>query len=385
MNITFLIGNGFDIQCGLKSSYIDFYRYILKEKYNINIEELGKDSKQIESSIDNLIYLEIYRNIDNLDNWADLEMSLGALTKDLHSKNKDSSDVASNFLHSYEELSMDLSAYLTKIQIQDKVNIDDDFSNELFITMDNFFANCLDQESEAIRSKLTNNRSNLTYNFISFNYTNTLEVIFDNCKLKSKNNIFFNPFTQTLNPNVIHVHGKVDRFLTLGLNDVSQLAVNFFDPDDVNDLLKPETLIASRDNMQRNAEKMIDTSGIIVIFGMSLGATDKYWWERIANWLLKNKERKLIIHHYEPNPSMVLPRTVRRRRVKRENNFISHLTNLDLSSDNISQLKKQMYIISGNNSILNIDLKKYLMALENNHSNIVEFDNKELKLTDVAT
>ena len=37
MEITFLLGNGFDIQCGLKTSYIDFYKYIL-EKIN---DELG--------------------------------------------------------------------------------------------------------------------------------------------------------------------------------------------------------------------------------------------------------------------------------------------------------------------------------------------------------
>ncbi|WP_429971400.1 AbiH family protein [Enterococcus sp. DIV0087] len=32
MNITFLLGNGFDIQCGLQTSYIHFYEYILKKK-----------------------------------------------------------------------------------------------------------------------------------------------------------------------------------------------------------------------------------------------------------------------------------------------------------------------------------------------------------------
>ena len=33
MKITFLFGNGFDIQCGLRTSYQDFYKYILNERY----------------------------------------------------------------------------------------------------------------------------------------------------------------------------------------------------------------------------------------------------------------------------------------------------------------------------------------------------------------
>ena len=39
MNITFLLGNGFDIQCGLQTSYINFYEYILKKKYSLELSQ----------------------------------------------------------------------------------------------------------------------------------------------------------------------------------------------------------------------------------------------------------------------------------------------------------------------------------------------------------
>ena len=34
----FVIGNGFDLQCGLKTGYKDFLTYILTEKYKNNID-----------------------------------------------------------------------------------------------------------------------------------------------------------------------------------------------------------------------------------------------------------------------------------------------------------------------------------------------------------
>ena len=54
MNITFLLGNGFDIQCGLKTSYFNFYEFILNDRYGINIEDeySGENFKKI----DNIIY-----------------------------------------------------------------------------------------------------------------------------------------------------------------------------------------------------------------------------------------------------------------------------------------------------------------------------------------
>ncbi|SOB47837.1 hypothetical protein LPICM17_410003 [Lactococcus piscium] len=39
MDITFLLGNGFDIQCGLKTSYLDFYNHILEKKYSIDLNK----------------------------------------------------------------------------------------------------------------------------------------------------------------------------------------------------------------------------------------------------------------------------------------------------------------------------------------------------------
>ena len=43
------------------------------------------------------------------------------------------------------------------------------------------------------------------------------------------------------------------------------------------------------------AKKIIQESHIICIFGMSMGNTDKIWWEEIIEWLVVNANNKLII------------------------------------------------------------------------------------------
>ena len=167
----------------------------------------------------------------------------------------------------------------------------------------------------------------------------------------------------------MNVHGVIDNFLILGLNDETQLATDFFDTTDLNDLIKPKSLENNREYMRRDAENLIGKSDIIVIFGMSIGATDKHWWERIANILINSKNKKLIIHYYEEKPSYLSSRKVRIRRESKENEFLSHLDNLDLTNEQIAQLREQIYIVTKSEHILKVDLKKYFNTNKSDNVN----------------
>lgn len=384
MNITFLLGNGFDIQCGLQTSYINFYEYILKKKYSLELFQ-EMDEKFV-SKIDNMIYSEIYKSKDSIETWADLEFQLGAFTKRLKEENQETG-IAERFLDDFETLREDLNEYLKGIQIQDNVQINADFSEILFTTMDKFFNGVLEQEHDEIQSMLSENtNSHFNYRFISFNYTNSLQLVLQNSSKDTKRNSFNNSnLNQNFNKAIINVHGVIDRFLTLGLNDESQLATDFFERDDLIDLLKPDSLANSREYRRRNAENVIENSDIIVIFGMSIGSTDKHWWEKIAEVLLKAKNKKLIIHLYEKEPSYLSSRKVRLRRKKKEDEFLSHLDNLDLSDEKISQLRKKIYIVTNSEYIINADLRKYLNQFESKQDNIIYFETQDNKLSETAT
>ncbi|MDB7361923.1 AbiH family protein [Enterococcus faecium] len=384
MNITFLLGNGFDIQCGLQTSYINFYEYILKKKYSLELFQ-EMDEKSV-LKIDNMIYSEIYKSKDDIQTWADLEFQLGVFTRRLKEEKEDAI-TAERFLEDFEILREDLNEYLKGIQIQDDVEISEDFSEILSTTMDKFFYGVLEQEHDEIKSMLgENTNSHFNYQFISFNYTNSLQIVLKNSSKNSKGNSFnSSSYSQNFNRAIINVHGVIDRFLTLGLNDESQLASDFFEREDLNDLLKPDSLTNSREYRRRDAESVIEKSDIIVIFGMSIGSTDKHWWERIAEILLKNSNKKLIIHLYDTEPSYVSGRIVRLRREKKENEFLSHLGNLDLSDEKVSQLRKQIYIVTNSQYIINADLRKYLNPVEIKSGTIIDFETKDNKLSETAT
>lgn len=188
MNITFLLGNGFDIQCGLKTSYTSFYEYILKKKYSLELSR-EMDEKSV-LKIDNMIYSEIYKSKDDIQTWADLEFQLGVFTRRLKEEKEDAT-TAERFLEDFEILREDLNEYLKGIQIQDDVEISEDFSEILSTTMDKFFYGVLEQEHDEIKSMLgENTNSHFNYRFISFNYTNSLQIVLKNSSKNSKGNSF---------------------------------------------------------------------------------------------------------------------------------------------------------------------------------------------------
>ena len=381
MNITFLLGNGFDIQCGLKTSYLDFYKHILRKKYSIEMNEDNVDiDEKLISKIDNIIYQEIYKFKDDIQTWADLEYQLGIFSIQLKRKGY-GTKLANRLLDDFDILQIDLNNYLKEIQIQDDVKIDEDFSEVLFKTMDEFFNGVTDVQYDEIKKTLVENRdSNFVYRFISFNYTNSLQKILENCGHIKKSNIFNGvDLEQMIYNSVENVHGVIGKDLLLGLNDESQVATDFFEKNDLTELLKPETLANSGDYRRKNAEDFIDSSDLIVIFGMSIGSTDKHWWEKIADILLKNKNKKLIIHFYvKKQDGYISQRMKNESRKKNEEKFIFKLDNLKLSEEQDLQLRKQIYIVTNSQYITNVDLSKYLNQDKNKSNNIIDFEAKDV-------
>lgn len=64
MNILFIIGNGFDLNLGLKTGYQDFYEYYIKQK----------------SSSDVVKRLKEHLEKERFKIWSDMELGMGAYT-----------------------------------------------------------------------------------------------------------------------------------------------------------------------------------------------------------------------------------------------------------------------------------------------------------------
>lgn len=92
MKILYILGNGFDLNLGMKTSYKDFYEYYK------SIETSNTTIKDLKSNISN-----------NYKNWSDLEFALGQYT--------DEFKTVEEFDDAFEDIGEKLAEYLKKKKI----------------------------------------------------------------------------------------------------------------------------------------------------------------------------------------------------------------------------------------------------------------------------
>ncbi|PCE62870.1 AbiH family protein [Sediminicola luteus] len=199
MNILYILGNGFDLSLGLKTSYSHFYTHYLsqKSKHPI-IVKLKEEIKDVNS------------------NWSDLEIALGKFTTNLTSL--EDFDIVN------DDIRYSLSNYL-KAQEESLV-----LNNGIIKSITQFFAKPetplpLTELRRLVKYKNKWSSSQWNVNIVTFNYTQIVEKIFEN----SNNLKIGNHHNHTIQlRSVNHIHGLVDKDLIMGINDVSQLSNKSF-------------------------------------------------------------------------------------------------------------------------------------------------------------
>jgi len=138
---------------------------------------------------------------------------------------------------------------------------------------------------------------NFFSNIIIFNYTQTFENLF-----KNKSNITlgrhyyaYNEYSNILSEQE-HIHGTTAVNMILGVNDSSQILNEKLSKNKevCGALIKPIMNKNCGTLRERRCLNYIKDSDVIVIFGMSLGETDKLWWNTICN-KLKSSNCRLFI------------------------------------------------------------------------------------------
>lgn len=276
--ITFFIGNGFDINVGLDTGYKDFYKYYITE----NPED--KLAQAINS---------------DYEYWSDLEEGLGKYTAKVTPEEEDS------FWESEDKLEQALADYL-ELQMHRISAEDDDKKGKIAKIMqkslNQFHAELPKEQKQNIDNIIANIRESITYAFVSFNYTNALDTCVKITQEKIPNGFgthraSYNTYSHTIDT-ILHIHGTTTEEMIVGVNDDSQIANEKFR----NNSLYCQWMIKSLTNQRFSQNKIqelkniIDSSSIICIFGMSIGKTDKMWWEHICKWLKGNANRRLVIY-----------------------------------------------------------------------------------------
>ena len=136
---------------------------------------------------------------------------------------------------------------------------------------------------------------------ITFNYTKTLEMILGNPTLPVEVS-FENEGVRKLTY-IVHIHGFIGDRMILGVNDPSQIKNQTWQSNNrlLRRYVKPKHNDTYKLDHERLSSELISNSNVICLFGVSIGLTDKLWWEKIANRLNSNNATRSIIFYFIDN------------------------------------------------------------------------------------
>ncbi|MEE9361164.1 MAG: AbiH family protein [Cellulophaga sp.] len=320
MRINYIIGNGFDINLNLKTSYIEF----VKEYKKVENEE--KVIKSFKSTLE---------NDSNL--WSDLESYLGDYTKNIK--------VAQDFIKIYDDLQLELSKYLINEQSTLETSkllgekIMNDFVNPQNLLLPNDKRNLISLFENHSHKKIA-----LTIS--TFNYTNSVEQILNSFKFPIHTNTSNIYKTNIEISKINHIHGLVDDGLIFGVNDESQIANKALSNNiDIQEhLIKPFANDSFDVVTNQIFERDIRSSDLICLHGVSLGESDKKWWKIIGEELKKGKH--LIYHKFSKNGLSNLNKNKVNPIIRKEKNRL--LEKFEIQAELHEKIKSQIYIEIGN-------------------------------------
>lgn len=273
MNILYLIGNGFDLNLGLKTKYSDFYDYYLQlDSPNYNVAKL-------KTSI---------RKHKKTELWKDLEFALGQITRDY--------DNVDDFIEALSDISDNLLAYVQSEQERIKFNSD---ATKKFAEYISWPSQYIPEAAiERIRRFQNGWRTNeWKIDIITFNYTNIIDNLLKDKVGKSigLHNATYHIKLSSIN----HVHGLYNDTILLGVDNVEQIANEKFrtEQDLLEIFVKPKANYAMELLMDEKCANLINNASLIVTFGLSFGPTDNIWWARLKNRMKKQNSRIIIFDY----------------------------------------------------------------------------------------
>lgn len=271
MNVLYILGNGFDKAQGMKTSYPEFYQYLMTKTDNGSklLQQLKEDINEDKKL------------------WSDMEEAFGRFTSKI--------DTSEDLKKLYFELSDTLHQYLLE---EEKAFIPDDNHKAKiqsdFISPEKYLGETDWARFEASARKVSSKHD---ISVMSLNYTNTLERLLSMTEANGKN--FGN---NTILRQIIHVHGRLNDPIIIGVDNEQQIANEKFRGDeDIKDLLvKVQSNLAMKNARHTTCEKLIREAHLIILFGVSLGETDARWWKLIGKQFKQRTNLSVIQYVYMP-------------------------------------------------------------------------------------
>lgn len=318
-----IIGNGFDKNCGLKTSYTDVYEDYLRQPPNSDIISSFKE------------------NIgDSYDKWSDFEEGMAAYATSFDNEN--------SFMECLTDFNRYMHDYLSAIQQQfheswGRMTKHEAVTNECKSFILSLGLGLTHNIDHIIEERIDRNNPTFDLDIISFNYTDVFDWIYD----KS--------FYGKIHHAPVHVHGMLGDDPILGMDREEQLHVKFPITDRLKrSFLKPFLNEEYDSHRIQFAKALIKRADTIFVYGASLGESDLTWRELLIEWLRANKNNHLFIYDYA-NAIMSF-RTISERMNYEERKRYELFVKWGISD--FDEIRNQMHLPCGVNTI---DLKEALI------------------------
>ena len=265
MNVTFLIGNGFDLACGMKTRYSDVYEgYIKAPSATPIIEQFKAD-------------LIKEKTKENWGNWSDFEMGMAQYAEKF--------DNEQDFIDCVVDFRQFLKQHLL-IQQERFNELWEHIHHVRYETLDNYINNCIFSYYRGI-SKGWIHELTKAPSFISFNYTDILDNV-----LKTSY-----PDEVTIH----HIHGTLsDGDMILGIDNEKQINTLFqLSSKGKRTFIKPILNEEYAWETVQEIRELISDSDYICAFGLSFGDSDLMWKNAVIEWLRKDETHELFLYDYE--------------------------------------------------------------------------------------
>lgn len=315
MHIAFFIGNGFDLAHNAKTRYSDFLE-TYKKKSPVN-----KVAEQMIKEINN-----------DVQTWADMERRLGLFTEKVSS--------VADFEIFYYDLLDSMRSYLSKEDGRIAVTEEEKILSDIW--RPEKYLNPLEQHG--FQQFMDSFAHTAIYSYvISFNYTNILERMmgYKGQKIQLKNRYINAPYQIS---EVYKIHGALNGTPILGVNDTSQITNKTFANDvDVCDyLVKPQSNTVLGTLVDTHCRNIISEANLFILHGLSLGDTDKTWWQLIGNRLTQVPNTCVIYFLHSPRTFTQINATKIASAKRQAQDYLC--SRCDISDKLRDNVKKRIYV-----------------------------------------
>ena len=334
MEVLWFIGNGFDLNLGLDTSYSGFYKRV----YSVD-KEAAPQRERLQSIIQNGSDLDI-------EYWSDFEELLGWSSGDY------SVEEADLFHYTFEEIEQLFIEYLKGERARfDSKTITDQDRDEFWDSITHFWKRFTPVDINRIKG-LMNPQESIIYRYVSLNYTDCFDEYLK-CAKTAHDPFDSRVVTVTYNDSsndVLHIHGELygDEEIVFGVSDASQLAnEQFAEDEDCCELWIKERKNGFFGNLKvDNLKDVIRSANVICAYGTNFGQTDRYIWQKVGDRLRASSSVKMVLFSHGL-PARNSPRA-RQFQIARKEAISRFAIASGMANEEMKSIETQIIVIPSN-------------------------------------